>query len=123
MRKTNKIIAAGLAAATLVTGLSVATTSSAESWRGGHAYRYSHDRGGSALAAGIAGLALGAALAGGSGSYYAAPRYAYGPRYVYAPAYAYPPGYYYRPHRRYARACEAWRYDYWGRPYRVAGWC
>ena len=62
-------------------------------WRGGHEWRgrgdWDHHRdGGAALAAGIAGLAVGAALAGGGPHYYSYgysyPAYGYG--YDYGPA-------------------------------------
>jgi len=68
-----KIIATGLAAATLLSGLGIGSTASAQ-WR--HHY-YHH--GGGALAAGIAGLAVGAAIAG-SHPYYGPYGYYYGPR-------------------------------------------
>ena len=83
-----KIIAAGLAAVTLTSALGSAVTASAQD-----RWRHDHDRGGNgaAVAAGLAGLAVGAALANGGrgdyrgGYYYGPPRYAYehyyGPRY------------------------------------------
>jgi hypothetical protein len=55
---------------------------------GGHYYR--HDNGGAAIAAGVVGLALGAALASNSHSYYYDRPYYRGPYYYdsyYAPAY------------------------------------
>jgi hypothetical protein len=52
-----KIIATGLAAATLLSGLGMGSAASAQ-WR--HHYRHG---GGGAVAAGIAGLAVGAAIA------------------------------------------------------------
>ena len=58
-----KIIAAGLAAATLAGSLGIGSTASAE---GRH---HDHDRG-AAVAAGIAGLAVGAAIAGSHPRYY-----------------------------------------------------
>ncbi len=80
-----KIIAAGLAAITLTSALAPAMA---------FAQRHDHYRGGSngaAVAAGLAGLAVGAAIANGGrgdyrgGYYYGPPRYAYehyyGPRY------------------------------------------
>ena len=58
-----KIITAGLAAATLVAGLGIGSTASAEE------RHHDHDRG-AAVAAGIAGLAVGAAIAGSHPRYY-----------------------------------------------------
>lgn len=66
-----KNIATGLAAATLLSGLGMGSAASAQ-WRH-HYYRHG---GGGAVAAGIAGLAVGAAIAG-SHPYYG---YYYGPR-------------------------------------------
>ena len=93
-----KIISAGLAALTLTSALAPALTASAQDRDG---WRHDHDRyrggnGGAALAAGLAGLAVGAAIANGgrgdyrSGYYYGPPRYAYD--YYYGPRY-------YGPHR------------------------
>lgn len=53
-----KFITAGLTALTLAGGLGAASAN-AQEWRGGHR----HDGSGAAVAAGIAGLAIGAALA------------------------------------------------------------
>jgi hypothetical protein len=88
-----KFIAAGLAAATLVGGLGAGTTASAQYRHGGGYYGgyhggYHHDNSGAAVAAGIAGLAVGAAIASSShpyyynGYYYDRPYYgySYGPR-------------------------------------------
>ncbi len=60
-----KIIATGLAAATLIGSLGAGTTASAQ-------YRHYHHHSGSgaAVAAGIAGLAVGAAIAGSHPGYY-----------------------------------------------------
>ncbi len=86
-----KIITAGLAALTLAGGLGAASAN-AEEWRGGNRH---HDGSGAAVAAGIAGLAIGAALASDhdrydgrgydrgygdyrSGYYYRTPARAYG---------------------------------------------
>ena len=118
MPNTRKLITAGLAAVTLAGALAASTESSAQ----GRYERRGHDRdGGAALAAGITGLALGAAIAGNGGHYYGGGYYA--PRYAYAPRYY--GGYYSRPYYAggYARTCYYWRHDRWGRPYRVAGWC
>jgi hypothetical protein len=72
-----KIIATGLAAATLLSGLGIGSTASAQYRR----HYDHHDRGGAALAAGIAGLAVGAAIAGSHPHYYYGPYgYYYGPR-------------------------------------------
>ena len=72
-----KIIATGLAAATLLSGLGIGSTASAQ-WRH-HYYRHG---GGAAVAAGIAGLAVGAALADRPyyDGYYGPYGYYYGPR-------------------------------------------
>ena len=85
-----KIIATGLAALTLASGLA-AGPASAQDWR--HGYRgHDHDNdAGLAIGAGIAGLAVGAALANGGhgryaeGYYYGPPAYAY--NYYYGPSY------------------------------------
>ncbi len=112
----NKILTGALAALTLGGAvLGGATTASARDWD------HHHDNGGAALAAGIAGLAVGAALASSDhgyydrgyndGGYYAQP-YAYAP----APAYYQGPTYY-----SYYRHCRVqWRWDRWeGRYERV----
>ncbi len=62
-----KIIATGLAAATLLGSLSVGSSASAQ-YR--HDYYRHHDNTGAAVAAGIAGLAVGAAIAGSHPRYY-----------------------------------------------------
>jgi hypothetical protein len=115
MRTMKKIATAAVAAVTLIGGLATATESSAQ---GRHYYGGHRDHDGAAVAAGIAGLALGAALAGNSrGGYY------YGPSYGYRPAYY--GGYYQRPYYSggYARTCVYWHRDRWGRPFRTTGWC
>ncbi len=75
-----KIIATGLAAVTLLGGIGIGTSASAQ-YR--HHY-YGHGRGGGAVAAGIAGLAVGAAIAGShpyyDDGYYYGRGYYYGPR-------------------------------------------
>jgi hypothetical protein len=115
MSTMKKIITAALAAATLAGGMAAASDCSAQPRR---YYRYDND--GAAVAAGIAGLALGAALASNSRpSYYYGTRYAYAPSYGYGYSYGYPRPYY----SSYARTCVYWRHDRWGRPYRIAGWC
>jgi hypothetical protein len=117
MRTTKKLITAAVAAATLAGGLATATESSAQTRRSHHR----DDRAGAAIFAGIAGLALGAAIAGDRNGQ----RYDYAPPYAYAPyPYAYAPrSYAYRYRGPYARTCVYWRHDRWGRPYRVSGWC
>lgn len=133
MLKTNKIVTAAVAAATLIGGIAAASDASAQG-------RYRRDRGGNtgaAVAAGVAGLALGAALANNNRGY----------SYGYAPGYyggggvgyyggGYGGGYYdrgyYAPPRYYAprgayyggpRTCMYWNYDRWGRAYQVPGRC
>ena len=69
-----KIIATGLAAATLLSGLGISSAASAQ-YRHGY---YRHGNGGAAVAAGIAGLAVGAAIAGNRP--YGPYGYYYGPR-------------------------------------------
>jgi hypothetical protein len=88
MRKT---LAAGLAALTFggaVAAAAIPTAAGAREWHGGHGYRgdWGHHRrdNGGAIVAGIAGLAIGAALAdSGRHSYYHRSYYDYG----YAPGY------------------------------------
>ena len=76
-----KIIATGLAAATLLGGLGIGSTASAQ-----YRHHYRHGGSGAAVAAGIAGLAVGAAIAGSHpyygprGYYYGSDGYYYGPR-------------------------------------------
>lgn len=60
-----KFITVGLAALTLAGGLGAASAN-AQEWRGGHR----HGGSGAAVAAGIAGLAIGAAIASDHGRYY-----------------------------------------------------
>jgi hypothetical protein len=106
-----KLLTAGLAALTLGGSvLGAAAPASARDWDH-HGGRYYGHGNGAAVAAGIAGLAVGAALAGG-GNYYAPPGYYYGP----PPAYYAGPAYY-----SYYHSCRvAWRWDpYWGRYVRV----
>ena len=97
-----KLLTGGLAALTLggavVAG---AAPASAHGWGAGPA-----------VAAGIAGLAVGAAIASGPHAYYAPPGYYYGP----------PPGYYVGPaYYTYWHGCRVhWRWDHhWGRYVRV----
>ena len=117
-----KPITAALAALTLAGGLTAATTADAQS-------RYRRDRdSGAAVAAGIAGLALGAALGRrGTTTYsYGYPSYSYGYGYAdpYYGGYYAPPRYRAPPPRYYTpRVCTYWRYDRWGRAYQVQGRC
>ena len=133
-----KPITAALAALTLVSGLTTASAANAQSY-----WRRGHDNTSTAIIAGAAGLALGAAIGSRGGGYgygYGYPSYGYGygggyPSYGYGygggyPSYGY--GYgrpyyggyaprYYAPPR--PRMCSYWRYDRWGRAYRVRGYC
>ncbi len=106
---TKKAMMAAAAVATLATGVTVTSTSSAEAqWRGkryagagwhgprGYAYRpYRGGRGVGVAAGIIGGLAAGALIAGASNAY-AAPSYGYGYAPVYQPSYSYgyAPAYY-----------------------------
>jgi hypothetical protein len=133
MLKTNKILTAAVTAATLIGGIAAASDASAQGrYRGGRGY----NNNGAAVAAGIAGLAVGAALASGNRGYYGgygggyyAPRaygYGYGPGYYNRGYYAPPPRYYggrgyYG--GGYGRSCVYWDYDRWGRAYQVRGRC
>ena len=91
-----KIIASGLAAATLLGGVSMGSTASAQ-YR--HYYRHGGNAG-AAVAAGIAGLAVGAALAD-SHPYYGRPYYGR------------PYGYYYgRPRCRIYTVWDPYAYAY-----------
>lgn len=92
-----KIIATGLAAATLLGSLTMGSTASAQ-------YRHhDHDRAGAAVAAGIAGLAVGAAIAGSH------PRYYYDD---YDDGYYRPYGYYYAPRCRSYTVWDPYAYAY-----------
>ena len=108
-----KFITAGLAALTLAGGLGAASAN-AEEWRGGDRH---HDGSGAAVAAGIAGLAIGAAIASDHDRYYDHDRGYYRDGYYYGPpAYAYAYGYYYGPRYDGPRRCVTRRvWDrYWG---------
>ena len=98
-----KILAAGLAALTFgsaVAAAAIPTAADAREWRGDRGYGYrgdwNHHRrgdGGGAIVAGIAGLAIGAALASGGHrdnygrGYYGRRDYDYGYGYGYSPGY------------------------------------
>ncbi len=110
------ILTGALAALTASTAIVAANPASAEP----HGrYRHDHDGSGAAIAAGIVGLALGAAIAGDHRGY--AYRDGYGPRGVYyynGP----PPGYYAGPsyYTYYERCRTEWRWDpLWDRYARV----
>jgi hypothetical protein len=117
MRKT---LAAGMAALTFggaVAAAAIPATADAREWHGGggHGYRggyggyggyRGHNNNGAALVAGIAGLAIGAALADGGGRHHGYAR-GYGYNYGYAPSY-YDGGYDYG-YRPYA-VCESRRW-------------
>lgn len=83
-----KVLTAGLAALTLAGGVA-ATAAPAEAapygyYHGGYGHGYGRGWGGAALAAGVLGLAAGAAIAGSHPYYYGGPYYAgpyYGPGY------------------------------------------
>ena len=86
-----KALTAALAALTLGGAVAATATTAAEArpYYGGHYYGHGHYNNGAGLAvAGIAGLAIGAAIASDHPRYYGGPGY-------YAPGpYAYGPGYY-----------------------------
>lgn len=87
-----KILTAAIAAITLGGAVSAtATAADARGWEHHGYYRHGYGYGGgAALVAGVAGLAIGAALASDHPHYY---RSYYGPAY-YGPAYYGPPAYY-----------------------------
>ena len=134
IQNTKKAAMAVAAVATLSTGMTFATTQSAEAqWRGryvaGPAYRpyrgygYGYRGGwrgnrGAGVAAGIiGGIAAGALIAGAANSY-AAPAYGYGYAPAYQPSYGYAPAYYGGPSYAYEPACYTRRVrmvDDWGR--------
>ncbi|HEV2363266.1 MAG TPA: hypothetical protein VGS12_03605 [Caulobacteraceae bacterium] len=85
-----KLLTGGMAAFLVAgSGLATATSAAAQEWhhgwRGGYDYRHDDDAG-AAIAGGLVGLALGAALASGTNHYYGYGPY-YGPGY-YGPGYA-----------------------------------
>lgn len=83
-------------------------------WRGGyHGHYYRHGGGGTAVAAGILGLAAGAAIASSNRGY---GYYDYGPTYYAPPP---PPSYYYG-----GPYCTTdWRWDGWARRYVPVRYC
>lgn len=109
---TNLLAKAGLGVALAATSLTVAAPAEAQRY-----YRH-YDRGndaGTAIVAGIAGLAIGAAIASSANDRYYDDRYYYdrGPRYNYAPRYDY-----YRPRYNYRQYCRTQRvWDHWERRY------
>lgn len=91
------VLGAVLGATTLT---AMAPTADAQRWRGYDRYRYHHyrgDDGGTAIVAGIAGLAIGAALASDRGY---DRRYDYDRRYYRERGYYPTDGYYYREYER-----------------------
>lgn len=132
MRKLTAVVAA----MTLAGGMAAATAADAQP-----RYYHRNNDTGAAIAAGVAGLALGAALGSrGSTSYsygygypsysygYAQPSYGYydrgrGRRYYdrryYDRRYRAPPRAYYAP----PRLCTYWAYDHWGRAYPAQRYC
>ncbi len=118
-----KILTGALAALTVGGAIAAALPASAESHDGRGRYEHRDRDGGGALAAGLAGLAVGAALAGGHDGYY---DQGYGGGY-YEPRGVYdydgpPPAYYAGPtyYTDYGRCHASWRWDrHWGRYVRV----
>jgi hypothetical protein len=109
-----KILTGALASLTVAGALAAAAPASARTY-------HHHDNSGAAVAAGIAGLAIGAALASGHDGYYDRPYYG---SYYGAPAYysAPPPAYYAGPrYYSYRERCHSeWRWDrYYGGYVRV----
>ena len=122
MRKIWTSAAAGLAL--VGTAVTVATPADAQRWRGGGRYHGGWHRGGgsgAAVAAGILGLGVGAAIASSNRGYYAHPGYyGYG-----APVYYGGPGYYAPPPPyAYGYGCRSdWRWDGWRGRYVRVRWC
>jgi len=112
-----KLVTGALASLTAAGALAASVPASARDWDDHH-WRH-HDNSGAAVAAGIAGLAIGAALASSNDHYYGGSYYYDRPAYYYdAP----PPAYYAGPtYYGYYHRCHAqWRWDpYWGRYVRV----
>ncbi len=109
------ILTGALAALTIGAGALASVPASAEThnWHGGYEHR--GNEGGAALAAGLAGLAVGAAIAGDHGGYYDR---GYGYGYGQPAYYAAPPAYYAGPsYYSYSGRCHAeWRWNrHWRR--------
>lgn len=106
-----KILTGAVAALTIGGALAASVPASAQDHR---YYRHDHDNAGAAVAAGIAGLAVGAAIAGDHPAYGPAPYYYAAP----------PPGYYVGPsyYSYYGHCHSSWRWSpRWGRYVRVRG--
>jgi hypothetical protein len=116
---------AALAATAIAT---IASPAMADPWRGGYYRHHGGDSTGAAIAGGIVGLAVGAAIAGSGRDrvvyretyyepeYYPAPAYYPAPVYYPAPRYYQGPSYYYgRPYH-----ARPWRYEHRG--YWRRGW-
>ncbi len=107
----NKILTGALAGVVAAGALAAAVPASARDWDHGGRGHYRHGDSGAAVAAGIVGLAIGAALASGGRHDDYGYSYSYGPpaRYDYGPA----PDYYAGPtYDAYERRCRmSWRWD------------
>lgn len=121
---SRKAVTAGVLAATAAAAF-IATPAMADPWRGGYYRHHGGDSTGAAIAGGIVGLAVGAAIAGSDHDRvvyrerYYEPEYYPGPAYYPAPVY-YPAPYYGRPY--YARPYYAYPYRYQYRHYWHRGW-
>ncbi len=111
-----RIIAAGLAALTMAAAITPAVTASAQDRHDQRHDGYRHNDNGTAVAAGLAGLAVGAAIASSNrgayrnGYYYGQPQYAY--------------DYYYGPNYTGVRHCRNSRYwDRGSNGYQNRTWC
>jgi hypothetical protein len=117
MRKLLTASAATLALAGVTLGS--AAPAEARYYDRGHYYGHYHGGGGTALAAGILGLAAGAAIASDHRGYYDRGYYGYAP-YGYAPAYYAPPP----PPGYYGGYCRSdWRWDGWAHRYVRVRYC
>jgi len=114
MRKFLTAATAALALGGVTLGAAAPAEARYHGYHGGYHGHYYHHGGGSALAAGIIGLGVGAAIA--SDGYYG-PRGYYGPAY-YAPPPP-PPAYYYG-----GPPCRTdWRWDGWAHRYVRVSYC